>query len=795
MKKRTIFLMMLVVLFSLFAVSLTKADAAEVTYDADWGAVLDEDAKAEGKVKVIVEGGNGRLVINFGDGVALTTATNYLKFSGHVTNAARLDMYMTFTDGSHTVKWIAGVEGADSSKRQVSYIDANAAATLELGEFTFCGAPGASEPSEPEDDGTLKVSDIVSHPETATVTKDGSDQVIKYSALSGWATYDMNVTNYDSKYSVVEIEFTSSHEVAICVVVNGCIDWGVGHKVYKAGENTISFDMAGNDYFTLPFPKEFTLSLYIDVNADNHGVVESEETVTLHSVEFKEPAPVVEEPDDGTLKIGKIASHPKATITENATGEQVITYSERPGWHTFDMVVKHFDQNPAANTMLEIKFTASASIRVEIHVNGVGGYDHPTYAGNKEQTILVDISEMNLPEEFTISMYIDAPDGTEVTEEKTVTIHSVKFVEPAPEPEGMFLTVSKDGSITVVEGDEGWDISYTAAETWQANEYRNVKFTVNNFEAGCDVVHVKLNLTQGTNVCIWVNYADGSYVTVRDHWAGELVASESKVYDLGFLMSAYGKAEGTIASIVVYFDNPTEYTTNNAAVEAQILAVELLKSSDLDLSDVTFTVEGATMDYNGSRPTLTITNEVADLDYRYEYRAAGTDGEWSKGLPTNAGTYEVRVSFMGNLEYNPATATATVTINKVNSSVAAEDVTVDADTRVVTIKAGIEASTDADFTELLEDGDTVNYGTTIYYRNPGDANHEASDVLTITVERPAQEPSDDPTDEPTDEPSGESPVTPAPEKEKGCGGSVIASIFGILVLASSVVVLRKKREE
>ena len=41
---------------------------------------------------------------------------------------------------------------------------------------------------------------------------------------------------------------------------------------------------------------------------------------------------------------------------------------------------------------------------------------------------------------------------------------------------------------------------------------------------------------------------------------------------------------------------------------------------------------------------------------------------------------------------------------------------------------------------------------------------------------------------------GEAPATPQPE-QKGCGGSVIASIFGALALAGSVVVLRKKREE
>ena len=40
--------------------------------------------------------------------------------------------------------------------------------------------------------------------------------------------------------------------------------------------------------------------------------------------------------------------------------------------------------------------------------------------------------------------------------------------------------------------------------------------------------------------------------------------------------------------------------------------------------------------------------------------------------------------------------------------------------------------------------------------------------------------------------------TPGPSDEpeqKGCGGSVLASIFGLLTLAGATIVLRKKREE
>ena len=38
-------------------------------------------------------------------------------------------------------------------------------------------------------------------------------------------------------------------------------------------------------------------------------------------------------------------------------------------------------------------------------------------------------------------------------------------------------------------------------------------------------------------------------------------------------------------------------------------------------------------------------------------------------------------------------------------------------------------------------------------------------------------------------------VQPQPEQNSGCGGSVLASIFGLLALAGATIVLRKKSEE
>jgi hypothetical protein len=60
-------------------------------------------------------------------------------------------------------------------------------------------------------------------------------------------------------------------------------------------------------------------------------------------------------------------------------------------------------------------------------------------------------------------------------------------------------------------------------------------------------------------------------------------------------------------------------------------------------------------------------------------------------------------------------------------------------------------------------------------------------TVELTVEE-AEEPTPTPTPTPTPGPSDE------PE-QKGCGGSVLASIFGLLTLVGATIVLRKKREE
>ena len=73
-------------------------------------------------------------------------------------------------------------------------------------------------------------------------------------------------------------------------------------------------------------------------------------------------------------------------------------------------------------------------------------------------------------------------------------------------------------------------------------------------------------------------------------------------------------------------------------------------------------------------------------------------------------------------------------------------------------------------------------------------------TIDLTVEA-AEEPTPTPDPEPTPTPDPEPTPTPTPgpndkpDQNSGCGGSVLASIFGLLALAGATIVLRKKREE
>ena len=89
-------------------------------------------------------------------------------------------------------------------------------------------------------------------------------------------------------------------------------------------------------------------------------------------------------------------------------------------------------------------------------------------------------------------------------------------------------------------------------------------------------------------------------------------------------------------------------------------------------TDLSVSVTGAengviTTVYNGS--PVSVKANGAEVTLKYEYKGIeGTDYAVSTTAPTNAGNYEVTVSFDGNDTYNPYSATVKLVINKANNN-------------------------------------------------------------------------------------------------------------------------------
>ena len=326
-----------------------------------------------------------------------------------------------------------------------------------------------------------------------------------------------------------------------------------------------------------------------------------------------------------------------------------------------------------------------------------------------------------------------------VTEDKDITIQSYGFVESEPLPEGLLNSDPRGSGVNVAEGENGaWVITYSnATDSW-----RNATIVINNHEVIYDILRVKIDLSAGTNLGIRLYYAteDGSdYVDLRSHFKPEGVASTAGEQDLVFFMAAYGLADKEVVKVELWFDAPTDYTTNTGDVTATLKSFEFLKSSDLTLGDLEFSAEDVVVDYTGEEVAVEVEcAEEVTFVVEYSKVVEGQEASWIESVPTTAGQYNVRIVFKGSLVYDYKVVEATLTINKVKATVNADDVTVDGVTRVVTVKTGIEASTSVEFAAGSEiaDGAVVEYGTVIYYRAAANENYIASDVLSLTFTKP-----------------------------------------------------------
>ena len=482
----------------------------------------------------------------------------------------------------------------------------------------------------------------------------------------------------------------------------------------------------------------------------------------------------------------------EATLTKGENGEQTITYSTDPGWNTFDITVTNYDAN---NFIFEAVFEATADTAVCFSINDKVDWSigHKLYPGERTSTQQIDVSSYSLPANFTIKIYLDA-EKVDVTAEKSVTFKSITFKTPDPEPEGMYIGTPTASAMTCMEGALGWDVKWTYEGSWSS-----VKFPVNNFDTEYDILVVRMSAVAGMNLglrILWQEEVEGELVElhddIRNHWAEEGLVTETGDMELVFFMEAFAIKGKVITGFTLYFDPPTgNYTPNEGEQNAKIYSAEFLKASEQDFEDLTITANAMTTDFNGEPVEFVATNDQ-DVALVVEYLGSEENASWTTSAPSNAGEYQVRVTYMGSLAYNYQVVTSTLTINKVKATVTEADVVIDATTRVVTVAEGVIASTDEEFVEGFEvlTGDEIAYGTTIYFKRAADDNHEESEVMSITFNRPAQPDSSSTSTAPETSSSGANA-----DLEKGCLSSVAGlGLQTLVLLAGAVVVFARKRK-
>ncbi len=504
----------------------------------------------------------------------------------------------------------------------------------------------------------------------------------------------------------------------------------------------------------------------------------------------------------GELSISDLVVPEGVTYAKDeATGYQTVSYdaTTAPGWSTIDANVTNYDKN-SGKTILELVVNATDSVGICFEINGNIDWSlgHKLYAGGKDVTITLDISESGayngLPKNFVIRMYLDAENT--VAEAKSVIFKSITIKEPAPPRTDTYLGEPTSSGMNCVESAAGYDISYTNEEG--VDSWRNVGIAINNYTTDYDIIVINMNAKAGMNMGVRLCYMielDGelveSHQEIRNHWDNEegIFETDGQV-SLVFFMEAYELKGFMLTKIELYFDPPTgNYTPVAGEITTTISSIDLLKSSEQDFEELNITAEDATLIFTGEPAAYVATNDQ-DVELKYSYmKAADEKAEWHDGLPTTAGVYTVKVEYMGSLAYAYTSKTATLTINKAQAVLEDGAVSVDAETRIVTVAEGVIASKDADFTEGFEvvNGDEIAYGTVIYYMIAENENYLASEVKSLTFSRPAEP------ENPGNSGSGNNAGT---TDKSGCGSSMGAGAYVAVIAimaASALMFVRRKQ--
>lgn len=276
-----------------------------------------------------------------------------------------------------------------------------------------------------------------------------------------------------------------------------------------------------------------------------------------------------------TVEVGKfVANTSLISISENENGEQVISHHvTNSEYFTIEAEVKNYTSKL---NLFKLCFTASESVKLGIQINGKMDWSeggHVAYPAGK-QTIYLDVTKYlatnttELPESFVVLIYLD--NGNPSVNAKQITIHSISFVNE------MLLSAPKADGLTCVAGENGYDISYNN----DTGSWRNLSIAVNNYDTVCTDLQIKLDVPANTNLQIVVEFVDGTgssgSKTLRSHWGSEGVVTTAGEVLLQYDLSEIVAAGNAITKIIIYFDNPTEYTTNTGNITAKLISCKLV---------------------------------------------------------------------------------------------------------------------------------------------------------------------------------------------------------------------------
>ncbi len=659
-------------------------------------------------------------------------------------------------------------------------------------------AGGSEEPEQPEEPGEMTIGDLVA-PEssdsvTYTASKDATTgyQTITVLGTSSWNYYSLTISNLEAGKDTLYLVFENDADVELFYKVNGTENWTIGYVTYKAGLNSQAIPVTAN--------AEGHVVIEFCIEAGK--TVDPVKTVVFTSIGFEAPQlPEVEKP-----AIEDITTSADVAITKDeTTGYQTLTYSVSPGWHELKIVINEFD---SSKTYAKVTFEHQNNDPINLFyiVNGNENHDIGWKAYGKGESVeYIPLSGLELATPWTFAFFLDSNET--LTGEKVVVFKALEFVteDDLPKaPEGLHFTASTEGGITCVTNENGgWDVSWNN----DSASWRNVSLNINNYEVAYDILKLSISATAGTNIGIRWHYVvvdeDGEtplHARVRTHDAYEGIVGETGTLELVYLAKAYNMQGLMQTKVEIWFDCPTGTSTNVGAQSATINSVELLKSSEITFEALAITAEAMSVDFTGEAISFVATSAPA-VALVTEYEVLDSTGKmvWTKSAPSKAGTYNVRVMFMGSLKHDYTVVTSTLTINKVKAVTNESDVTIDPETRIVTVEDGVIASLAEDFAEGYEviSGDEIAYGSVIYYYRAADDNHTQGTVLSLTFNRPVVEDSSSETSSPETSAPATSDSEPKHEApKKGCFGSVAAmgAEASILMMGAIAMFIRRKRK-